>query len=62
MRREAAPAPEAIHKGADPKMKANEVIRMGRLSWKSYEFQSFITAEFFCSHRTHISSPCLVMV
>src|SRR5882724_8225904 len=30
MRREAAPAPVANHSGADPKMKANEVIRMGR--------------------------------
>src|SRR5713101_5226691 len=30
MRREEAPAPEAIHNGAEPKMKANEVIRMGR--------------------------------
>ena len=30
IRREVAPAPEAIHNGADPKMKANEVIRMGR--------------------------------
>jgi len=30
MRRASAPAPEAIQRGADPKMKANEVIRMGR--------------------------------
>ena len=30
MRREAAPAPVAIHSGRQPKMKANDVIRIGR--------------------------------